>query len=171
MASQHCLASFWRQKNIKISSDLGKMVKKNQSPFYNESGSAFYNESGSESRSGSSPRFITYQAWGLNRQSVGLFASPIKRTIIGWYQHSTYVERFPTAYGVGSFKAAQFAEGWDAKRIISSSSFHLNRLIVRDTPLLVLRLAAEGNPLMTSRTSHYAWFRLNGGKFLVITFP
>ena len=59
MASQHCLASFWRQKNIKISSDLGKMVKKNRSACYNESESAFYNESGS------SPRFIRYREKGV----------------------------------------------------------------------------------------------------------
>ena len=47
------MASFWRQTNIKISRDLGKMVTKNQS--------AFYNESGPESGSESSPRFITYR--------------------------------------------------------------------------------------------------------------
>ena len=40
------------------------MITKNRSAFYNESGCAFYNESGSKSRSGSSPRFITYRCWG-----------------------------------------------------------------------------------------------------------
>ena len=47
--------------------DLGKMVTKNRSEFYNESGSAFYNES----ESGSSPRFITYQIVAVACNGLG----------------------------------------------------------------------------------------------------
>ena len=70
MASQHCLASFWRQKNIKISWDLGK---KNQS--------AFYNESGSES----SPRFITYRGWAQGhgaQETIYVFAAEIHSIVL-----------------------------------------------------------------------------------------
>ena len=64
MASQHCLASFWRQKKhqnlMRLSSPIIIAYMQSMCPvFYNESGSAFYNESGS----GSSPRFITYRIY------------------------------------------------------------------------------------------------------------
>ena len=66
VASQHCLASFWRQTNIKISWDLGKMVTKNRSAFYNESGSAFYNESGIRVRS----VFYNVPRWGRDEAEM-----------------------------------------------------------------------------------------------------